>query len=194
MTQKKPMPPIIVVSWCIFAWCAIAFLIWFSEKSPFAMINSIIGAALCFPPLYKLYRRYAPRLPRVLFIALAVIVLIFGSLITVRLDNVIWPWLKHSNDQTVILEATPTPTVTSTPTIAPTPTPAPAPTIDPTNTPDPTVKPTPDEDEQEEMVWIPTNGGTKYHSKKSCRQMKDPECVPISEAIRRGFDPCKICH
>ena len=46
----------------------------------------------------------------------------------------------------------------------------------------------------ESMVWIPTNGGTKFHSKSSCSKMIDPEQVTKSEAIRRGFDACKKCH
>lgn len=46
----------------------------------------------------------------------------------------------------------------------------------------------------EEMVWIPTNGGGKYHSRSSCSGMKNPKEVPISQAIARGFTPCKRCH
>ena len=46
----------------------------------------------------------------------------------------------------------------------------------------------------EEMVWIPTNGGTKYHSRASCSNMKDPQQVPLSEAKAQGFTPCKRCH
>ena len=46
----------------------------------------------------------------------------------------------------------------------------------------------------ETMVWIPTNGGTKYHSKATCSQMENPEHVTESEAISRGFDPCKRCY
>lgn len=45
-----------------------------------------------------------------------------------------------------------------------------------------------------EMVWIPTNGGTKYHSKSSCSKMKNPEYVTKSEAISRGFSPCGRCY
>ena len=33
-----------------------------------------------------------------------------------------------------------------------------------------------------QMVWIPTNGGTKYHSKKGCSKMIDPEYVSLEEA------------
>lgn len=45
-----------------------------------------------------------------------------------------------------------------------------------------------------EMVWIPTNGGTKYHRKSSCSKMKNPEEVTKSEAISRGFTPCGRCY
>lgn len=46
----------------------------------------------------------------------------------------------------------------------------------------------------EEMVWIPTHGGTKYHSRASCSNMDNPSHVPISQAIARGFTPCKRCY
>lgn len=47
---------------------------------------------------------------------------------------------------------------------------------------------------QEEMVWIPTKGGKKYHSSSSCSGMDDPEHVTISQAKARGFTPCKRCY
>ena len=46
----------------------------------------------------------------------------------------------------------------------------------------------------EEMVWIPTHGGKKYHSKSSCSNMKDPEKVTLSEAKKQGFTACKKCY
>ena len=47
----------------------------------------------------------------------------------------------------------------------------------------------------EQMVWIPTKGGTKYHSNSSCSGMIDPLQVTISEAARRGFNSaCKKCY
>lgn len=49
---------------------------------------------------------------------------------------------------------------------------------------DPEYKSQPDEI----MVWIPTKGGKKYHSKKSCSNMEDPEYVPLSEAVALGFE------
>ncbi len=50
------------------------------------------------------------------------------------------------------------------------------------------------QDGQDTMVWIPTNGGTKYHSKSSCSKMKNPDYVTKSEAISKGFEPCKRCN
>lgn len=44
------------------------------------------------------------------------------------------------------------------------------------------------------MVWIPTKGGTKYHTHAGCSNMEDPEYVSQSEAESRGFTPCKRCH
>ena len=64
-----------------------------------------------------------------------------------------------------------------------------------------TGEPIPDYDAQavwqeqrlETPVWIPTNGGKKYHSKPGCSNMKDPVQVTVREAISRGFDACKRC-
>ncbi len=44
------------------------------------------------------------------------------------------------------------------------------------------------------MVWIPTNGGTKYHTRPGCSNMENPEQVTKSEAESLGFSPCKRCH
>ena len=43
-------------------------------------------------------------------------------------------------------------------------------------------------------VWIPTNGGTKYHSSPSCSNMKNPEQVSLEYAKAKGFTACKRCH
>lgn len=48
--------------------------------------------------------------------------------------------------------------------------------------------------EQVTNVWIPTNGGQKYHKTASCSNMKNPEQVTQSEAESRGFTPCKRCY
>ena len=44
------------------------------------------------------------------------------------------------------------------------------------------------------LVWIPTNGGKKYHSHSGCSQMEDPRQVTEDEAIALGFTPCKRCN
>ena len=44
------------------------------------------------------------------------------------------------------------------------------------------------------MVWIPTNGGTKYHKKESCSNMINPSQVTQDQAINAGFTPCKKCY
>ena len=44
------------------------------------------------------------------------------------------------------------------------------------------------------MVWIPTNGGKKYHDTSTCSNMKNPKQVTLSEAKRLGFDSCGRCH
>lgn len=44
------------------------------------------------------------------------------------------------------------------------------------------------------LVWIPTNGGKKYHTKSSCSNMKNPDHVSLETAIAKGFTPCKKCY
>lgn len=45
-----------------------------------------------------------------------------------------------------------------------------------------------------EMVWIPTNGGEKYHRHSGCSKMKNPKQITKEEAIRQGFTPCGLCY
>lgn len=53
----------------------------------------------------------------------------------------------------------------------------------------------PDQSQQtQEGVWVPTNGGTKYHSKSSCSGMKNPMQVSLETAIANGYEPCRRCH
>ncbi len=44
------------------------------------------------------------------------------------------------------------------------------------------------------LVWVPTNGGTKYHSKSSCSNMKDPIQVSPETAKSNGYTPCGRCY
>lgn len=44
------------------------------------------------------------------------------------------------------------------------------------------------------MCWIPTNGGTKYHTSPNCSNMKGPIEVTVNEAQTMGFTACKRCH
>jgi len=44
----------------------------------------------------------------------------------------------------------------------------------------------------EPTVWVPQSG-SKYHSRESCSNMKDPHLVTLSEAKACGFTPCKRC-
>ncbi|MBE5970245.1 MAG: hypothetical protein E7242_08440 [Lachnospiraceae bacterium] len=43
------------------------------------------------------------------------------------------------------------------------------------------------------LVWVPVNGGTKYHSRSGCSNMKDPMQIPLDQAIACGYEPCKRC-
>lgn len=90
----------------------------------------------------------------------------------------------------VIEETTPEPTPE--PTSEPTPEPTPDPTPEPT--PAPTIEPTATPYTGGGTVWIPTNGGTKYHSKSSCSGMKNPRQVTRDEAVAQGFTACKKCY
>lgn len=44
------------------------------------------------------------------------------------------------------------------------------------------------------LVWVPTNGGKKYHSKSSCSNMKNPMQVSKETAVSNGFGPCGRCY
>lgn len=44
------------------------------------------------------------------------------------------------------------------------------------------------------MVWVPTKGGTKYHSNSGCSNMDDPRYISKTQAISEGFTPCKKCY
>ena len=46
----------------------------------------------------------------------------------------------------------------------------------------------------EQMVWIPTKGGQRYHSNSSCSGMEDPAYVTITEAKNKNFTPCGRCY
>ena len=71
-----------------------------------------------------------------------------------------------------------------------------------TNPPQTTAAPAPETTEipgstgepQGELVWIPTNGGTKYHKESTCSSMQDPKQVTMEEAEKQGFTACKRCY
>lgn len=44
----------------------------------------------------------------------------------------------------------------------------------------------------EQLVWIPKTG-TKYHSKSTCSNMKNPAQVTQSVAVNRGYTACSKC-
>lgn len=50
------------------------------------------------------------------------------------------------------------------------------------------------EENKGNLVWVPTNGGTKYHSKSSCSGMKNPMQVSVETAKSNGYTPCARCH
>lgn len=54
----------------------------------------------------------------------------------------------------------------------------------------PTPAPTP----SAKMVWVPTNGGSRYHRTSECSGMKDPQQVTLEEAESMGYGPCGRCY
>ena len=46
----------------------------------------------------------------------------------------------------------------------------------------------------ENLVWVPTNGGKKYHTKSTCSKMIDPIQVTIETATANGYGPCGRCY
>ena len=46
---------------------------------------------------------------------------------------------------------------------------------------------------QTEAVWIPKTG-TKYHSRPTCGNMKNPTRTSRQEAEWHGYEPCKNCY
>lgn len=44
------------------------------------------------------------------------------------------------------------------------------------------------------LVWVPTNGGTKYHTHSGCSNMEDPIQVSIETAKRNGYEACGRCY
>lgn len=121
---------------------------------------------------------------------------------------------------TPTIAPTPTPTPTTTPTPTPTPTPTTTPTPAPTATSSPSVSPTdlPNNNSQDQptvvkgdrydnygvliyiepdengTVWVPVNGGKKYHTNSSCSSMIDPVFVTIQHAEALGYTKCGKCY
>lgn len=98
----------------------------------------------------------------------------------------------------------PTQSPTPVPTETPTPDPTVEPTLEPTEAPVPTETPFPSTTAEQNqvtqstgnqaLVWIPTHGGSKYHSNSSCSNMVDPIQITADEAIAQGFTTCKKCY
>lgn len=63
----------------------------------------------------------------------------------------------------------------------------------PTTSSTPTPEPEVSIEQTSRMVWIPTNGGTKYHSHSGCSNMKNPRQVSKGEAESLNYEPCKKC-
>lgn len=50
------------------------------------------------------------------------------------------------------------------------------------------------EDDIKNPVWVPVNGGTKYHRKSGCSNMKNAKKVSMETAKANGYTPCKRCY
>lgn len=44
------------------------------------------------------------------------------------------------------------------------------------------------------LVWVPTNGGKKYHKNSTCSKMNEPMQVTVETATANGYTPCKRCY
>ena len=42
-------------------------------------------------------------------------------------------------------------------------------------------------------VWIPTDGGAKYHSRSNCSSMNNPVMVMENDAMSKGYSKCGRC-
>ena len=42
-------------------------------------------------------------------------------------------------------------------------------------------------------VWIPTDGGAKYHSRSNCSSMNNPVMVTENDAMSKGYSKCGRC-
>lgn len=102
-------------------------------------------------------------------------------------NTIITPQTAKVPEATMIPEISKAPIVTTTTT--PTEKPIQKPTQKP-STPNPTEKPMP----ISELVWIPTKGGKRYHSKPTCSNMDSPVQVAKSKAISQGFTACGRCY
>ena len=45
-----------------------------------------------------------------------------------------------------------------------------------------------------EVVYVPTDGGKKFHDNKKCRGMYDPRKIARRNAEKLGLDDCGICY
>lgn len=134
------------------------------------------------------------------------------------------PTQVTTTEPTQVPTTEPTQTPTTEPTQAPTTEPTQAPTAEPTQAPttEPTTQPANNSNQHTDgessggssssnnssdsgssssgtsatdgMVWIPTKGGTKYHTRSNCSGMEDPRYVTKEEAEALDFTPCKKCH
>lgn len=50
------------------------------------------------------------------------------------------------------------------------------------------------EEKQGNLVWVPVNGGKKYHSSAGCSNMDNPMQVTKETATANGYTPCKRCY
>ena len=50
------------------------------------------------------------------------------------------------------------------------------------------------EENKGNLVWVPTNGGTKYHSRSGCSGMKNSMQVSVETAKANGYTPCGKCY
>lgn len=212
------MPFARIFQWCICGFLLLSALVYFIS---FTSLFCLLAGLLILPvaPWQQWIKRYIP-VPAILrYLAAAVFFFISIAFYSNPSTAPAAATATSTPVPTIAAEVTATPAPTSipspsptaaptaTPTATPSPTPAEPPVPTPEATPIPTPVATPDptpaveaaaetnsDTQNSVMVWIPTNGGTKYHSRAGCSNMENPREVTLDEAVALGFTPCKRCY
>lgn len=219
--NNEQKPPSNLIAWAAFVFIALATMGAVMDGIYISALFLLLAALICLPPFWKKIQEIVVIQKNIRIIAAISLFLIGGlflssasnkSNVDKKLDaKSVAATTPTASQPPLALESTVKPT--SEPTIEPTTEPTITPTLEPTvePNPEPTVAPTP------EPTPVPTQApiqateapsvdntigtqvyisetGSKYHSKSSCSNMKNPRQVSLSQAQSMGLQPCKKCH